>query len=223
MSSMIQRSQRGSMNVLLIPLILITVFFVGTAILAGWAIMSRQDYKNNVDKKVDAAVTVAVQEANTKKDNEFAEKEKLPLREFRGPEPYGSLVVSYPKTWSVYASETSTSNTPVDAFFQPNFVPANDGNQSYALRVQIVNSSYATVLQQYDSYVKSGKLTATTYVPAKATDVTGVRLDGAITPNKNGSMIIVPIRDKTLKIWTESNNYLNDFNNIILPNYTFAQ
>jgi len=35
-------------------------------------------------------------------------------------------------------------------------------------------------------------------------------------------MLIIRVRDKTLKISTQSNDYLNDFNNIILSSLTFA-
>jgi len=41
-------------------------------------------------------------------------------------------------------------------------------------------------------------------------------------PKVQGSMVLVPLRDKTLKIWTEADEtYLKDFNENILPNYTF--
>jgi hypothetical protein len=52
--------------------------------------------------------------------------------------------------------------------------------------------------------------------------VTGVRVDGQIADNIQGSMIILPLRDKTQEIWTESNSFLPDFNNNILPNLTFS-
>ena len=38
-----------------------------------------------------------------------------------------------------------------------------------------------------------------------------------------GTMVIVPIRDKTLKVWTESNSvFLKDFNEAVLANLTFV-
>jgi hypothetical protein len=35
-------------------------------------------------------------------------------------------------------------------------------------------------------------------------------------------MLVIKVRDKTLEISTESNDYLNDFNNIILASLTFV-
>lgn len=213
---------RGAMNALLIPLILVTLLFVVVGSFGIWAFVSREDYKNNTDQKVSAAVEVAKQQEASVKDNEFAEKEKLPLREYLGPAAYGSLVVKYPKTWSAYVSEKS-GNTPVDGYFNPSFVPGTDTGASYALRAQVVETSYADEVKRFDSWIKSGKVKASPYVPAKVQTVTGMRFDGEIIPGKTGSMVVVPMRDKTLKLWTESTTYLGDFNNIILPNYTFAE
>lgn len=223
MSVMKRLNQEGHLNALLIPLILVVLLLIGAAGFASWAYMSRQDYKDNTDKKVAAAVTVAEAQTSTKKDNEFVEKEKQPFHSYSGPSAYGSIVVQYPKTWSAFVDEKGSGSTPVDAYFQPIFVPAVDMQPSYALRVQVVNSAYADVLTSFESLVKAGKVTSSAYIPAKESSVTGVRLDGEIVTKKQGSMVVIPLRDKTLKIWTESPDFLNDFNNNILPNYTFSQ
>lgn len=215
--------QRGSLNPLLIPLILVSLLFVAVASMAGWAYMSRQDYKNNSDQKAEAAVAVAVEKTKTEKDNEFEQKEKEPYRQYYGPEPFGSLEINYPKTWSVYVSERAGNSIPVDGYFMPKFVPAIDNKVSYALRVQITDTPYATVVKQFDSDVKQGKVKATAYIPAKNQSVTGVRMDGEVVNGKQGAMVILPLRDKTLKIWTESKDFLDDFNTKILPNYSFNQ
>ena len=223
MSGMKQLNQRGHLNELLIPLILSLLFFVAAGSFGAWAFMSRQDYKNNVDEKVTAAVTVAEQKTSTAKDNEFLEKEKLPLHQYSGPAAFSSVMVMYPKTWSAYVSEKSSGSTPVDAYFHPGFVPAADNSVSYALRVQVLDASYASVVKNYDSNVKNGKLKAAAYIPAKVSSVTGLRLDGEIAPNKQGAMVIVPVRDKTIKIWTESKDFVGDFDTNVLPNYSFLQ
>jgi hypothetical protein len=47
---------------------------------------------------------------------------------------------------------------------------------------------------------------------------TGVYLTGQINTqeqNQNGAMVIIKVRDKTLQISTQSNEYINDFNNIL--------
>jgi len=216
-------NQAGRINTLLIPLILVVILFVMAGSFATWAFMSRTDYKDNTDQKVAAAVTIAEAQTSSKKDNEFVEKEKLPFHTYTGPTAYASVVVQYPKTWSAYIDEKKNGANPVDAYFHPNFVPAVNSDVSYALRVQVVSQAYADVLKAYDANVKSGKLKSSAYIPAKVPSITGVRLDGEISPKKQGSLIIVPVRDKSLKVWTESPDFVNDFNNNVLPNYTFAQ
>jgi hypothetical protein len=218
------RNEHGHINGLLIPLILVTIFLVAAGSFGIWAYMGRQDYKDNVDQKIKAAVVVAEAQKATQKDNEFAEKEKQPLRTYSGPAAFASLVLQYPKTWSAYVGEKANSATPVDAYFHPGFVPMPDGNNtSYALRVQVLDANYADTLKTFEGNIKAGKLRATPYVPAKNPAVTGTRLDGEISSGKQGAVVIVPVRDKTLKIWTESNDFVPDFNNNILPNYSFAQ
>lgn len=210
-------------NKLLIPLILVVLLFVGATAFGLWAFMSREDYRTNVQSKIDAAVKVAQNKLSSEKDAEFAEREKRPLKEYKGPAAYGSVVIMYPKTWSAYVIEKN-SGTPLDGFFNPSYVPDTTGNSSnFALRMQVLDTSYSQELKKYDSNVKSGKLKATPYVPAKVQSVTGMRFDGEVATGKTGAMVIVPMRDKTLKLWTESTSSLDDFNNIILPNYSFEQ
>lgn len=208
-----------------VPFIVVLVLFLAAASAGVWAFMSRQDYKDHSDQKVVAAVQVAQALTASKKDNEFAAKEKLPLKTYGGPAAYGSLKIKYPKTWSAYVSEDSNnSSTPINAYFNPNFVPGTDvKGVVYALRAQVIGQSYAQVLQSVASQVKSGQTKATVFIPASNKSVTGTRLDGKLLSGATGSMVILPSRDKTIELWTESNTFLNDFNTIILPNFSFSQ
>ena len=52
--------------------------------------------------------------------------------------------------------------------------------------------------------------------------VLGARIDGEITTKRTGSVVLLPLRDKTLKIWTESNAYTADFDEI-LTNLSFSR
>ena len=209
----------------MVPLIIVSVFFAAALAFGVWAFMSRQDYKDNSDQKVNAAVVVAQQQTSDKKDNEFVEKEKLPLRTYKGPSAYGSLVVKYPKTWSAYVSESPNGgSTPINGYFNPGFVPGTDQQGSvYALRVQVVSQSYDQVVKRYQTNVKAGKLKASPYVPVNNKTVTGIRFDGALDSKTNGSMVVIPLRDKTIQLSTESPAYVADFNKYILPNFSFDQ
>lgn len=216
--------ERGSMDVLLIPVILLAVFFVGAASFAVWAFMSRQDYKDHSDAKVAAAVASNKQTVQAADAAQFAEEAKKPIKTYAGPDAYGGVHVSYPKTWSAYI-DTTDSGTPLNAYFHTDTVPSVQSHQTYNLRVSVVASSYTSVLARYSSYVSRGSITAAAYSFPKVPNVVGTKLTGQLTqgnPAVTGVMVLVPLRDKTLQVWTESNDYLADFNTYVLPNLTFS-
>jgi hypothetical protein len=218
-------SQAGEINVLLVPLILLTLFLVAAAAFGYWAYTERQDYKNNSDQKAAVAATEARREEGIAKDKAFIEAEKQPLTAFDGPSAFGSIHVDYPKTWSVYINSTTTSNQPLDAYFNPRIVPSvQDQTSVFALRVQVVQQSYSKLVASFDAAVKKGTVTITPYTLPKVPDVVGVRADGLVRPGKKttGSIVIMPLRDKSIQIWTENAQAMNDFNTIILPNVTFS-
>jgi hypothetical protein len=226
MSSMKKlQGEQGGMNVLLLPVILLALFFIAAASFAVWAYQGRQDYKNNSDAKSAAAVAANKQVVQAEDAKQFAEAAKLPLKPYIGPETYGSLRVMYPKTWSAYVDIADASSRPLDVYFHSDYVPAPELKQTYNLRIQVSAQSYSQFVNQYAALVKIGKVTAVPYSLPKVKDVAGLRLDGQVllTDSKSsGTMILLPMRDKTLEIWTESPSYLPDFLNNILPNLTFS-
>lgn len=210
----LMNKESGSISVILA--VLFGVLFLFSLIFGGWAFTSRQDYKDNVDAKIVDANIVAVQEAETALEAEFVEREKLPVRTFKGPETYGSVTFDYPKTWSVY-SEESTSGTVLDLYANPLVVPGVKNDVTYALRMEISSQSYDSEVKKYDNDIKKGIVRSAAYRPEKVQNVLGLRLDGEIENDVQGSMVILPVRDKTVKIYTEIPEFIGDFNNIILP------
>lgn len=209
-------------NRLIIPVILLTLLLLATLVFAIWAFAGRQDYKNNVDPKINAAVTVAVQNESSRKDNEFLEREKNPLKTYRGPDTYGSIVLKYPKTWSAYVIEKDQSSTPIEGFLHPGYVPDALGKTAFALRVQVVNRPYDQELKSFDSKAKSGKVKVSPYKAKNVPNATGARVVGEVTTGEESTMVLLPLRDKTLKIWTESTKFTKDLDTIILANLTFV-
>ncbi len=222
-----QNNQNGSTSV--IVAILMSFLFIAALTFGGWAFTNMQDYKNNSDQKAATAVAAAEKAQAIKLQQQFDEDAKNPNRTYHGPSTYGSVTFNYPKTWSSYADTASTSQ-PLAAYFHPDTIPGLTSGTAFALRVDIVNTAYADVLRTYSAQIDKGSLKAVAYVPQKMTGVSGVqagtKLDGAIsttsTGNLQGSMVVIPVRDKTLQIYTQSTDYLGDFNNIILPSLTFS-
>lgn len=221
MSSMNHNRQGGYIDKLLIPLIVILLFFLSTAGFAVWAFMERQDYKNNSDQKAAAAAAEQKEATQAEEAAKYAEEAKNPLKTFVGPSDFGSVTFQYPKTWSGYIIRGG--NTPLNGFFHPDLVPnvESDAN-SFALRVAVVEQSYNKILDGYNGDAKDGTVTVSPYASPKVEGAIGTRIDGEIVKGKRGSMVIFPVRNVTLEVWTEAEQYLNDFNNIILPNLTFA-
>ena len=212
--------ENGSVSVVLA--IVLGLLFVTSSIFGIWAFAGRQDYKNNVDAKIEDASAVAVQQAETAKDSEFIEKEKSPLRSYSGPATYGSLKFDYPKTWSMYVEEAG-SGTVLDLYAFPIVVPGPIvATQKYALRVEISSQSYDKEVKTFDQQVKTGKVKTSAYRPENVQNVLGIRIDGEIETGVNGSMILLPIRDKTIKIFTQIPEFVGDFDKIILPSINFV-
>jgi hypothetical protein len=224
MSSMADyKSQAGYVSGTLIALIIVSTLLAGSLAFGVWAFMSRQDYKNNSDKKAAVAADERQAEVEAVMTAKFIEEEKKPYTSHKAPDQYGSIEVQYPKTWSAYVEESASGNRPIDDYFHPRAVPdVSKPENAFALRIQVVDEAYDKVVKSRESDVRAGRLSASPYTLPKVPDVVGTRFDGQVERNKQGSLVILPLRNLTIKIWTESPNYLEDFNNIILPNLTFA-
>jgi hypothetical protein len=216
--------QAGMLNVLLIPLVLVIVVLLAIGGMAYYYYGQYQDYKNNTDQKVAVAVTKAKQQTSDEKDKAFAEKLKSPYTIYNGPEEFGSLRIQYPRTWSAYVDAPSgQTNRPINGYFAPAQVPSiNDRNNSFALRVYVVQQPYDQLLKPYQQKQQRGLATIQPYQSPNIPNIVGVRIDGEVQQDKQGAMIILPFRDKTLEMWTESKDYKNDFDTIILPNFSLV-
>lgn len=209
----------------IIALVIVILLLVFSVVLAVMFYSQMQDYKLNSDQKSAAAVAVAKKAQEEELNKAFIEKEKEPLKSYTSPTASGSVSITYPKTWSAYVNEQSTGNV-LDAFFNPNFVPYNSGSSdgtAVALRAQMLSTQYSAAMNEYNAKVTQGKIKAVPFKPEKVPSATvGVRLDGEIIQGRNGSMVVIPVRDKTLKIWTEGTSNVSDFNNFVLKNLTFS-
>lgn len=223
MSDMRLNTQTGSINVAVLALVVVTLFLIGASVFGYWAYQGRQEYKNNSDQKVSAAVENAKQATVAADTAKFVEANKSPLRTYTGPSAYGSVSIQYPKSWSAYVADDSGSDPYVNGYFYPGVVPnVSKEKATFALRIQVVQQSYNTVISDYQSLVDQGKVKVSAYKAAKVPGIVGSRLDGQVEPERTGSMIVLPLRDKTLKIWTNTTQFQPDFETYILPNFSFA-
>jgi len=198
------------------PWLIVGIIFIVTTVAAAggmtWALLNYFDQKDNVDTKVSTAVTTAVKTQADKDATDFQTEEKKPNREFGGPEDYGALSFSYPKTWSVYVEKDASGNNGYQAYLNPTSVPPISASQQYALRVTIETRDYDSVISSYQSTVKKGDLKSSA---VKANGQDGTRLDGAFSKDIHGSAVIFKIRDKTVTIRTDAETFKPDFDALI--------
>jgi hypothetical protein len=223
MSNMRNDTERGYIDALLVPLIIVGVLLLGCLGFALWAFSGRQDYKNNSDQKVSKAVEAAVQSTQKTDAAKYAEDAKNPLKTYVGPSAFGSITVSYPRTWSAYIIEGDNSGTALNGYFHPDVVPnVLDIDSAMSLHIQVTADAYDQVLNQFGAYIQQKKAAAQPYAFPKVPSVIGTRIDGQIGQSKQGTAIVVPLRNLTMIVSSESKDYANDFNNIIVPNLLFS-
>lgn len=207
-----RRREAGAVNswlILCLVLIVLTLAAVGTA---GWGMYRYMQEKDTVNTQIDNAVAENEKKVRTDMTNDFNEAEKLPNRLFAGPEDFGSLTFSYPKTWSVYVSQDGSTGGQYQAYLNPVTVPAVSATQQFALRVSIQTQDYSKTVATYDSYVKKGDLKSSA-IKVGGEDAT--RLDGTFPDRLRGSIVLFKLRDKTVTVRTDANTFIDDFNALI--------
>lgn len=212
----------GFIGGVIVVLIAVSLVAIGALVFAFWAYNGRQLYKNHAD----SLVSTAVQNEKTKEDallqQQFKTQSEQPFVSYTGPSQYGSVNVQYPKNWSGYVDDTGSGGNPLDAYFDPGVVPAIGGpNSIFALRVEVNSNSYSTQLATYTQQQQNSNLTITPYTLKRVPNVYGVMIKGAIQQNKQGTLVMFPLRTDTLEIWTESSQYANQFVSQLLPLVTF--
>ena len=206
------KPSRFRVNMWMIIAIIFVVLLIGVSIFAGWSYMNYIDQKDNVDSKIAVAVTDAKKAQADADDIKFIAREKEPMREFVGPDDYGRVTFNYPKTWSLYVDNEATSGGTYEAYLNPIVVPPVSNSQRFALRVNIFEKSYDSVVASYSSLVKKGSLVSSSI---SVDGNSGTRLDGNFTKDIRGSAVIYKIRDKTLVVRTDVSTFVGDFDTLI--------
>lgn len=206
------REKRG-FNLPAIMAVVMLILAIGLGALAIIYIGKFNKAQTNVNQQKNEAATIAKAEQKKIDEKEFAEAAKKPFRTYQAPGVLGAIKVEFPKDWNVYAVEDENSQTQLDVYMYPGVVRAPQSTtEPYAFRIKLAQSLYTETLEKYQKDVEKGILTAKNVT---VSGITGTRLEGQIEKGRTGVLILLPIRDKTLFLWTESNNYLNDYNGII--------
>lgn len=207
-------SQSGFIDKQIIVIVCLSIFAALVLAFGVWSFVNYNNQKTNVNGKIDQAVAAAKKDQADSDAAKFLAQEKQPNREFVGPDDYGRLTFSYPKTWSVYVNkDLTTQGGTYEAYLNPVSVPAVSSTQQYALRVTIEQKDYNQAISSYSNLVKTGSLRSSSVTAANG--VNGTRFDGNFTKDIRGAAVIFKIRDKTLTLRTDANTFLPDFNALV--------
>jgi len=210
---------QGAVNPLLLGLIATVLLLIGSLVFGLGKMSEANDYKNNFEQKVSVEVQEESKLIAEQKQAEFDEKEKAPYKFWTSPTQFGSIKIGFPKTWSHYLALDQTSgSTPIDLFAHPDYVPEISNDQKYALRLTLTNDDYNTVL---DNYRRKSDKEGLKIGTIQISNVSGIKVQGLLTKQVSGTLVVFPIRDKVLTVWTESNDFEPDFENIVLKNLSF--
>ncbi len=207
------RREQGSVNGWMVGTFGCLVLFLIAGSLAIWAYMQYSHEKNNVDSKVAIEVAKGKGEQAEIDQKKFSEEAKNPRIEFVGPSEYGRVSFMYPKTWSVYIENDGSNRGDYKAYFNPVAVPSASNKASrFALRLEIINKNLDTVLNDYQSRLKKGELTSSS---TEFNGISATRIDGTFEKELRGSVVLMKVRDKTIRFSTDADTFKPDFQTIL--------
>lgn len=195
------------------------VVLVVVVIALFWALAQYQGARNDIDAELEAAREVARTEQKAESEAACKELMNSPFSLITGPSEYGSLKVQYPKTWSVFIQEAAARGGDYRVFFHPKVIRPIRDEERFALRLIIYDdrNRYEGFENEYRGLVEDRKLTVSDW--SKTTtdgyNATGLRFDGQFNDELKGSVLIFRIRDKTVWLRTDSQEFLGEFNEII--------
>lgn len=210
-------NNRGYINPLMVGMVVTTLLMI---VLGATTVMfygRYTDHRDNVQAKVDEAVASALTEQESELSAQFAEENKRPYETYTAPSAFSGIQVTYPRTWSAYVLEGS-GNTDLDGYFHPGFVPDTRSDTRFATRLTLETEAYDEAVADYDRDVERGTIKARAIT---VNGVKGIRLDGEIDRDISGVLVLLPLRDKTLRVWTESADFIKDFEGVILKEISF--
>jgi hypothetical protein len=206
------KNEQGGISGSTLAIIGLVVLVLVAGSLAIWAYVNYDKQKTAVDDRIALEVAKAENQKQTEDEAKFAEREKQPNRDFVGPDNYGRLTFSYPKTWSVFVADDGSTGTTYRAFLSPITVPPLSEKQQYALRVTIEQKDYDQIVKTYQEKVKKGDLRSSA---TSANGHNGTRLDGTFSKDIRGAAVIYQIRDKTVTLRTDADTFKPDFEALI--------
>ena len=188
-----------------VPLIMVIIFGVRAFI--------NDDMLNKANQKGQQEGAAAQKKSDEEK---FAKIQNSDFKTFTAPDSAGNFKVDTPKSWSLAVTPDDGGNT-ISAIAMPDFVDTKLAQ--FALRYALVNKNTDDIKKPFDTLAQEKNL-AKRKVTATEETVSGIkafRYTGQLSSKiPNGTIIFVPMRDKTFSIQTDDNTkYLDVYNSIV--------
>lgn len=194
-------------------IIVLTLASIGLLIFGLWAYSQYTSVKGPVEEQRAAAAEAARADERAKLEQEFKQKEKEPFVSYMAPGVFGAFTFKYPKTWSLYAFEDESGKLQLDVYGNPETIRTfKSKTNSYAFRLKLERELYSEAVEDYQDLVEDKLLSVQT---VKVSGITGTRYSGQLDKEHSGDLILLPVRDKTLYVWTEGKDYLEDFDRLV--------
>ena len=207
------KKERGSVNGWMVGTIGCLILFLIAGSLAIWAYMQYSREKSDVNSKVAIKVAEGKREQAEFDWRKYSDEAKNLRVEFVGPTEYGRVSFMYTKTWSVYIANDGSDRGDYKAYFHPVSVPSiTNKNSRFALRLEIINKNLDTVLNDYQSRLKKGELTSSS---TEFNGISATRIDGTFEKELRGSVVLMKVRDKTIRFSTDADTFKPDFQTIL--------
>ena len=207
------KSECGSVNGWMVGTIGCLILFLIAGSLAIWAYMQYSREKSSVNSKVAIKVAEGKREQAEYDWRKCSDDAKNLRVEFVGPTEYGRVSFMYTKTWSVYIANDGSDRGDYKAYFHPVSVPSiTNKNSRFALRLEIINKNMDTVLNEYQSRLKKGELTSSS---TEFNGISATRIDGTFEKELRGSVVLMKVRDKTIRFSTDADTFKPDFQTIL--------
>jgi len=218
---MIKLNNNGGIGIIL-AIVITSLVAVGAIVFGIETYQSEQKYKNDDNQLIAAAVQSEQKIVIAKEQQKFNVEQQNPFKTYSGPAEYGSVRINYPKDWSAYVDLTNSSNDPINAYFNPNYVPATGTtNALYALRLEVLSSTYSTNLAQYTSNEQQVPVNIAPYQDKNVPQDVGTILKGDLFGSTPSVMVMLPLRTNTIEVWSNNPAYFNTFINQIMPTLKF--
>lgn len=113
----------------------------------------------------------------------------------------------------MYIENDGSNRRDYSAYLHREIVPSTSDKASrYMLRVEIINRNFDTVLREYESKISKGELKSSA---VEYNGILSTRIDGAFDKELHGSVVLMRVRDKTIRLSTDAESFRPDFNTIL--------